>query len=686
VSDWQLGIDFGTSYTVAAIAQGRNVTVIDVESNGRSRMPSSVFLNQDGKILVGTAAQHQASFAPERYEPTPKRSLGEGELFLGDRLVPVTELAAAVIRRVYTEASLQQGETAPSAVRMTHPANWGEARLDLLREAVEKAGISNYELIAEPVAAAARIGLLATTPGDVVAVYDFGGGTFDAAVLRRTDAGFEVAGPPAGRDPLGGEDIDQKIVEHLSQVLADGNEESWASLLNPADAGWRRKSTDLRSEVQRAKETLSEATVCQLWIPGVERDAQLTRDELQVLIQADIESTVDTLQLALEGAHVGVADLAGIYMVGGSSRIPLVADTIWSRLKMTPTVQENPKSIVAMGAAGWDILTEAARSPKRVAPHVITDTVPETEATVPFPVPTTAEMPAAAPVDPTARLGTGGAPYRSRLVMAVGVDSWSEGCSCVAEIELDWTGSPPTTVRTRDEPAATSATTEQRAAQMGAFRGRRTPGFVERGVWSTPVLGGYPGVERRFVMTSGGRPVEMFEQYLVVAGRAIIVACPETARDLGSQITLTAAASGSPQLFESPFQVALAEGWAVTERLTLNRNGTNHGAVAKCQTLPADVAAPAWRQSQIDELLAGKPQASIVSDVSGPVLNHFEGEIVTVRWVKDGVSMLTKRGLTTSDGLGYSVTINLPLTEQSNFSSLARQARLHPALLATGHP
>ena len=164
MSVWQLGIDFGTSYTVAAVATEGSVTVVDVESNGRSRMPSSVFMSADGEILVGTNAQHQAVFAPERYEPTPKRSLGEGDLFLGDDLVPVTDLVAAVLRRVYTEASRQQGETAPNAVFVTHPADWGETRLDVLREAIERADLSGYSLVAEPVAAAARIGLSATTP------------------------------------------------------------------------------------------------------------------------------------------------------------------------------------------------------------------------------------------------------------------------------------------------------------------------------------------------------------------------------------------------------------------------------------------------------------------------------------------------------------------------------------------
>ena len=140
MSGWQLGIDFGTSYTVTAISRDGAASVVDVESNGSSRLPSCVYLTEDDEILVGTAAQSQAIFGPERFEPTPKRAIGEEEIFLGDRLVPVTELAAAVFRRVYTETCRQQGETAPAAIVVTHPADWSESRLTVLREAIERAG------------------------------------------------------------------------------------------------------------------------------------------------------------------------------------------------------------------------------------------------------------------------------------------------------------------------------------------------------------------------------------------------------------------------------------------------------------------------------------------------------------------------------------------------------------------
>src|SRR5581483_10618015 len=141
MATWQLGIDFGTSYTVAATETAGTVAVVDVESDGRARIPSAVLLNDDGTLLTGMQAQDEAVFAPECYEPTPTRLLGEGTLVLGDQELPITDLVAAVLRRVYVGACRQRGESVPSAVRLTHPAGWSKFRLDLLREAAAKAGL-----------------------------------------------------------------------------------------------------------------------------------------------------------------------------------------------------------------------------------------------------------------------------------------------------------------------------------------------------------------------------------------------------------------------------------------------------------------------------------------------------------------------------------------------------------------
>ena len=363
-SPWFLGIDFGTSFTVVAASRDGAAAVVDVESNGSSRMPSSVFFTQDHEFLVGTAALHQAVFNPERFEPTPKRAIGEGEVFLGDQLVPIVDLVSAVLRRVYTEACRQQGETVPATVCVTHPADWSATRLNILREAIEKAGLKVATLVAEPVAAATRFAMAAPV-GSNIAVYDFGGGTMDAAVLTRTEQDFVVAGRPAGRDPLGGEDIDKRIIDYVGTLVGE-DDEAWHALLNAADTKERHNAATLRSEVRRAKETLSEVSACQLWLPGLERAIQLTRVELDGLIAADVDATVDTLQRALEDAHVTPDGLAGIYLIGGSSRIPLVADTIWRRLDVRPVVQDNPKSVVALGAAGW---SPESRQSREAAPR-----------------------------------------------------------------------------------------------------------------------------------------------------------------------------------------------------------------------------------------------------------------------------------------------------------------------------
>lgn len=704
MSSWDLGIDFGTSYTVVAVAQDGNVTTVDVESNGRSRLPSSVFLSLDGTILVGTAAQHQAVFAPERYEPTPKRVLGEGELFLGDRVIPVSELAAAVLRRVYTEACRQQGETTPSAVRITHPADWNEARKSVLREAVEKAGMPTYELVTEPVAAAVRISLAGTQPGQTIAVYDFGGGTFDAAVLLRTNEGFEIAGPPAGRDPLGGEDIDVRIVNYLGEVLADEYPEDWPKLLDPPDVSWRHKATDLREEVQRAKETLSEVTVCQLWVPGIERDVQLTRGELEKLIETDIEATVDCLERAFDDANVKAKDLAGIYLVGGSSRIPLVGSSIYRRLGVMPSVQDNPKSVVALGAAAWDMaLRTLPRQP--LAPPVAGPSQAPTNATQTFapgqappiqqpgqPTGTTIQTPQAslhpgqfaqpgqtptgppAPGVPT----PGTSQFQSAIVMAIGIDAWPDGCVCVSELVIEFQGPPTMSLRARDEPASVG-NVHQLAGQVGAFRAARTPGFVQHWVGPAPVLGD-TGVERRFSMAATQGGAQMFEQYLLVNGRAIVVAGVEGTRAIAATMRLRPTRMPADHWFESRFSVDCPPRWSPNERVNLRRNGSNHGVTAEQLTLPVGMTDGEWRKRQFDSLFIGFSGASLASHISGPVLNHFDGEILTVRWNNRGTPMLTKRGLAVRGRTGYMVTITLPFAEQSQFSPLARQARLDPEL------
>ena len=537
-------------------------------------------------------------------------------------------------------------------------------------------------------------------------------------MLLRTNDGFEIAGPPAGRDPLGGEDIDVRIVNYLGEVLADEYPEDWPKLLDPPDVSWRHKSTDLREEVQRAKETLSEVTVCQLWVPGIERDVQLTRGELEKLIGSDIEATVDCLERALDDASVKAKDLAGIFLVGGSSRIPLVGSTIYRRLQVMPSVQDNPKSVVALGAAAWDMALKTLPPRQPAAPQVAGPSTgqmgttllgTQSPATAPGQAPPFAPpgQPVGIPAQPRqpdqppqqgqplqpgqGQQGSPGPPppgaatpgttqFRA-IVMAVGIDAWPDGCVCVSELVIEYQGPPALSLRAHDEPASV-ANVHQLAGQVGAFRAARTPGFLQHWVGPQPVLGD-TGVERRFSIAATQGSAQMFEQYMIVNDRAIVIAGAEGTRALAATMRLRPITMQVEQWFESRFSVDCPPMWSPNERVNLRRNGSNHGVTAEQLTLPVGMPEGEWRKRQFDSLFIGFSGASLASHISGPVLNHFDGEILTVRWNNRGTPMLTKRGLAVRGRTGYMVTITLPFAEQSQFSPLARQARLHPELVGS---
>jgi len=667
---WHLGIDFGTSYTVASAAVGDSVTVIDVESSGRARISSAVFLTPDGDILIGSAAEHQAVFAPERFEPTPKRSIGEGEVFLGDRLVPVADLVAAVLRRVYTEACRQQGERAPDGVGVTHPADWGEVRLAVLREAVAKAGMPQVSFIAEPVAAAVRIATEATQPGQRVAVYDFGGGTFDAAVLVRTETGFTVAGPPAGRDPLGGEDIDDRIIAYLGKVLADEDPDAWQALCKPTDVSWRRDAAAFRAEVQRAKETLSETSACQLWVPGIGREVQLTRAELDKLIGPTVDDTVATLEVAIKDAGVVAKSLAGLYLVGGSSRIPLVAESIWRKLAVRPSVQDNPKSVVALGAAAW--VASGSPAGGTVAGAAVASGVgPEVA------VASRAARKGAAPIAVPDRPGRAPAllSLRTSLAMSYELPAWPAGSDCAAYLTVDQRGSPPLTLRARDEPTP-ARDAEALSRMVLATRAPRTPGFRE--VWCGPAwVLGLAGFERRFLMRLGSEVIPMVEQYAVVDERALVVACPEGGRPLLQGLTFKPPDLPPDAWFAPRFGGAATPECRVTEQVVLQRRGTAQSVISVRRSSADGVGVDGWRSEELASALQ-QPNAGVVGRVPGRVFNQLEGEIATVHSSDRGAYALTKVGMTVLGGEGLAVTITLPYDEQALFPALARHAWLHP--------
>lgn len=347
-----LSVDLGTSNTVAVLsAHGRPPRVVEVD--GSATMPSAVFASEEGNLVVGRDAERRARLDPSRFEPNPKRRVDEGTLLLGDTVVPVTDSFAAVLRRVTDETSRQLGGAKPDEVRLTHPAQWGPVRRNVLLAGARLAGMgSNLVLVPEPVAAAAHFASFpgqSLTPGKALAVYDLGAGTFDIAVVGATQHGFTVLAED-GLPDLGGLDVDQALLEHVGRQVSHRDPGRWQRLLRPETTGDRRAQRALREDVKAAKEALSRHPQTEVPMPEPFDDVLVTRAELEALIRPSLLRSVELLAATIRGAGMTPDRLVGIYLVGGSSRIPLVATLIAEQLRVVPTSLDQPETAVALGA------------------------------------------------------------------------------------------------------------------------------------------------------------------------------------------------------------------------------------------------------------------------------------------------------------------------------------------------
>jgi molecular chaperone DnaK (HSP70) len=397
-----LGIDFGTSNTVAMVraSGGRTRPLL---FDGSPLLPSAVYLPAEGEPLAGRDAERAARIDPAGFEPNPKRRIDDGVVLLGERELPVHRLVGAVLDQVAAEASRQLGGP-PDELWMTHPAGWGERRRSVLVAAARSAGLPTPRLVAEPVAAASYYTAVlgsAVPAGRALAIYDLGGGTFDATVVRRTPPGFEVLAEH-GLTDLGGLDFDHAIVEHLGGAYTSAADpervEAWRRLVNPVEAVNRRGRALLYDDVRGAKETLSRTTSADVHLPGLGVDAHLTRDELEGLVRPYLAMTVSALAQTVAAARLTPADLVGIFLVGGSSRIPLAAHLIHTELGVPPTTLEQPETVVAEGAlymAPGAGLAHTGTHSGIPRPVVATAAVPHREPLSPQPV-SPAELPTAA--------------------------------------------------------------------------------------------------------------------------------------------------------------------------------------------------------------------------------------------------------------------------------------------------
>jgi molecular chaperone DnaK len=413
-----LGIDFGTSNTVAVVRapDGRTRALL---VDGSPLLPSAVFAERDGGLVAGGDALYSARLDPGRFEPNPKRRIDEGTVLLGEREVPVVELVAAVLGRVAEEYARTVGSVGPE-VTLTCPAVWGATRREVLAEAARKAGLGEARMVVEPVAAATYFAqaLAKDVPvGSVVVVHDFGAGTFDASVVARTSSGFEVLAVD-GRDDLGGIDVDAAVVEHLAQTYQPRIPEVWDRLTNPSTLEDMRAKRQLWDDVRAAKERLSRHPTADLLIPLADVEAHLTRPELEVLAEPILAQAVRVTESLLRWANLAEGRIAGVFLVGGSSRIPLMATQLFRAIGQPPVVIEQPELVVAEGSILAGALTVGVKAP--AAPGPATGQLPRIPADAwgsagppsvgrPGEIPPVPVSPAPTPVSPTPGAAAGSA-------------------------------------------------------------------------------------------------------------------------------------------------------------------------------------------------------------------------------------------------------------------------------------
>jgi molecular chaperone DnaK len=362
---YALGIDLGTTYLAAATWRAGRVETVGLGLRAHT-VPAAVLIEDDGTVVVGEAAHRRSWSAADRVARAYKRRFGDEVGFLlGDREVSAHWLTGQALRWIVGVVTDREGE-APCHVTVTVPATWRDFRRELMLEVARDAGLAagRTSIVPEPAAAAIHYaGRRRLPPGAVVGVYDLGGGTMDATVLRKSSDGFEVVGQPMGSDTLGGVDIDHLVLRRVAAALGP----AWAEQ-DRADPAVRSGLAVLRDSVVDAKETLSAGHETQIPVilPGISTDVRLTREELESDIRPTIMATVDVFEHALATAGVATADLTAVLLVGGSSRIPLVTEVIRARLGVPVTVDAHPKYAVCLGAAiaaGAAVESEQRRGP-----------------------------------------------------------------------------------------------------------------------------------------------------------------------------------------------------------------------------------------------------------------------------------------------------------------------------------
>jgi molecular chaperone DnaK len=365
-----IGIDLGTSNSVVAIMEGGKPTVI-TNAEGSRLTPSVVAVTDKGERLVGQVAKRQAITNPSNTIYSIKRFMGRkaAEVSGDAKMVPYAiqaadngdvrvqiqdkkysppEVSAMVLRKLKEAAEAHLGETITRAV-ITVPAYFNDAQRQATKDAGQIAGLSVERIVNEPTAAALAYGL-DKKKDETIAVFDFGGGTFDISILEVGDGVVEVKSTN-GDTHLGGDDIDHILMEWLT---AEFKKDQGIDLSKDKMALQR-----LKEAAEKAKCELSSVTETEVNLPFITADAsgpkhlqiKLNRARFEQLVEPILKRTLGPCERALKDAGVATKDIDEVVLVGGSTRIPRVQDMVRSFFDRDPHKGVNPDEVVAIGAA-----------------------------------------------------------------------------------------------------------------------------------------------------------------------------------------------------------------------------------------------------------------------------------------------------------------------------------------------
>ena len=349
-----VGIDLGTTNSAVTVLEAGEPKVI-ANAEGFRTTPSVVAFTKDGNILVGETAKRQAVTNVDRTVSSVKRHMGTDWKFqVDEKAYTPQEISARILMKLKRDAETYLGESVTDAV-ITVPAYFNDAERQATKEAGEIAGLNVLRIINEPTAAALAYGLDKGKEDELILVFDLGGGTFDVSLLEvGKDDEFSTiqVRSTSGDNRLGGDDWDQRLVDHL---VTKFKETTGVDVAKDKIALQRLKEAS-----EQAKKELSQSTSTQIQLPYLSLtesgpanlDESITRAQFESLTQDLLERTRKPFQDVIKEAGVKVGDIAHVVLVGGSTRMPAVTDLVKSLLDgREPNKGVNPDEVVSVGAA-----------------------------------------------------------------------------------------------------------------------------------------------------------------------------------------------------------------------------------------------------------------------------------------------------------------------------------------------